>query len=62
MDGISQTRTLGGVVLGAAAAAGSAVYKVLQILTMLWKRDKINKCRNQVKNISSSMLTNSVFV
>ena len=28
MDGISQTRTLGGVVLGAAAAAGSAVYKV----------------------------------
>ena len=40
MDGISQTRTLGGVVLGAAAAAGSAVYKVLQILTTLWKRDK----------------------
>jgi solute carrier family 35 protein F3/4 len=28
MDGISQTRTLGGVVLAAAAAAGSAVYKV----------------------------------
>ena len=35
MDGISQTRTLGGVVLGAAAAAGSAVYKVLNILKML---------------------------
>jgi len=28
MDGINQTPTLGGVVLGAAAAAGSAVYKV----------------------------------
>ena len=28
MDGIYQIRTLGGVVLGAAAAAGSAVFKV----------------------------------
>ena len=28
MDGINQTPTLGGVVLGAAASAGSAVYKV----------------------------------
>ncbi len=30
MDGINQTPTLGGVVLGAAASAGSAVYKVNQ--------------------------------
>ncbi|XP_042887510.1 putative thiamine transporter SLC35F3 [Penaeus japonicus] len=29
MDGITKTKTLGGVVLAAAAAAGSAVYKVL---------------------------------
>ncbi|XP_076044007.1 solute carrier family 35 member F4 isoform X2 [Oratosquilla oratoria] len=29
MDGITRTKTLGGVVLAAAAAAGSAVYKVL---------------------------------
>ena len=29
MDGVAQTRTLGGVVLAAAAAAGSATYKVL---------------------------------
>ncbi|XP_069172189.1 solute carrier family 35 member F3 [Procambarus clarkii] len=29
MDGITRTRTLGGVVLAAASAAGSAVYKVL---------------------------------
>ncbi len=28
MDGVAQTRTLGGVVLAAAAAAGSATYKV----------------------------------
>ena len=28
MDGIVKTSTLGGVVLGSAAAAGSAVYKV----------------------------------
>ena len=28
MDGIVKTRTLGGVVLAAASAAGSAVYKV----------------------------------
>jgi solute carrier family 35 protein F3/4 len=29
MDGVAQTRTLGGVVLAAAAAAGSATYKVI---------------------------------
>ena len=34
MDGINRT-TLGGVVLGAAAAAASAVYKVL-LLNILW--------------------------
>ncbi len=28
MDGITQVKTLGGVVLAAAAAAGSAIYKV----------------------------------
>ena len=28
MDGINQTPTLGGVVLAAAAAAGSAIYRV----------------------------------
>ena len=32
MDGISHIRTLGGVVLGAAAAAGSAAYKVSLIV------------------------------
>lgn len=33
MDGITQSPTLGGVVLAAAAAAGSAIYKVRKILT-----------------------------
>jgi solute carrier family 35 protein F3/4 len=31
MDGVAQTRTLGGVVLAAAAAAGSATYKVISL-------------------------------
>ena len=34
MDGVAQTRTLGGVVLAAAAAAGSATYKVQLLLAL----------------------------
>lgn len=34
MDGITQTKTLGGVVLAAASAAGSAVYKVITLLSI----------------------------
>lgn len=37
MDGVAQTRTLGGVVLAAASAAASATYKVKKTNGMLTK-------------------------
>ncbi|CAG0904288.1 unnamed protein product, partial [Cyprideis torosa] len=43
MDGVSKTPTLGGVVLGAAAATGSAVYKVRRCVRRGWGEGECNR-------------------